>query len=208
MFSILNPNVSTINAQTIELKNSTLLSDLNIDQIIDAISNCWKENIRELFYSLPKDNEISEYRRSIWREMKNEAVANALSDFLCLMQKRDEIILKQNRLEDINQNPIWTIRKNTYYISAIEQLKIFLSTYNFTSPGMQGLVTLLNEYTSSFEYISFKELTLKLSTTLLSFRLKLTLEDGRYTISEGSGQSNYDDFIRESFPTHHEVFCI
>ena len=180
--------------------------DLNIDQIIDKISEDWVEDIRELYYSMPADQETEDYRRAIFTEVKKEGILPVLIEFLELMRQRSACMERKEKVEDAAQKHVWYIQEVSCYVLALEMLRNKLEEFSFRSEGMRGLMEFLSQSVSDAEYCAFKEEVLKLRDELVGFRMLLTYAKDRFTVSEGTGKGTYTDFLGGCFPGQIKTF--
>lgn len=202
MFSLLNKH----DINEMQAEKPAFFLDLNIDQIIDKISEDWVEDIRELYYALPTDQETEDYRRAIFAEVKKEGILPVLMEFLELMRQRTACMERKEKVEDAAQKHVWHIREAAYYVEALEMLKDKLGEISFQSEGMMGLMEFLAQCVSDAEYCAFKEEVFKLRDELAGFRMLLTYEKDRFTVSEGTGKGTYEDFLSECFPGRNKMF--
>lgn len=202
MFSLLNKHDNN----EMQAEKPDFFQDLNIDQIIDKISEDWVEDIRELYYALPAEQETEDYRRAIFEEVKREGILPVLTEFLELMRQRTACTERKEKVEDAVQKYVWHIQEAGYYVEALEMLRNKLGEYSFQSEGMRGLMECLNRCVSDPEYRVFREETVKLRDELTGFRLLLTYEKDRFAVAEGTGKGAYSDFLNESFPEHNKTF--
>ena len=202
MFSLLNKHDNS----EAQAEKPVFFPDLNIDRIIDKISEDWVEDIRELYYALPADQETEDYRRAIFEEVKREGLLPVLMEFLELMRQRAACAERKEKVEDDVQEHVWHIQEAGYYVDALEMLRNRLGEYSFRSEGMKGLMECLARCVSDTEYCAFRDEVLKLREELSGFRMLLTYEKDRFAVSEGTGKGAYTDFLSECFPEHNKSF--
>ena len=80
MFSLLSKTGETSGIQDRDTSCS-FLQDLNIDQILDHITEGWDPECRKMFEAFPASAEDEEYRRAIYQDVRNEEVYSALTEF-------------------------------------------------------------------------------------------------------------------------------
>lgn len=202
MFSLLNRHDN----HEIRTEPPVFFPDLNIDQIINKISEDWVEDIRELYYALPADQETEDYRRAIFAEVKKEGMLPVLTEFLELMRQRMFCMERKEKVEDDVQKHVWYIQEAGCYVEALEGLWQKLGEFSLQSEGMGGLMEFLAQCVSDAEYRTFKEEVLKLRNELMGFRILLTYEKDRFTVSEGTGTGTYADFLSECLPENSKTF--
>ncbi|MBP1586681.1 MAG: hypothetical protein ILP17_13455, partial [Lachnospiraceae bacterium] len=71
MFSLLSKNGEAAVTEAGDPSASFLL-DLNIDQILDKVTEGWDPECRKMFEAFPASREDEDYRRAIYSDVKNE----------------------------------------------------------------------------------------------------------------------------------------
>lgn len=180
--------------------------DLNIDQIIEKISEDWAWDVRELYYAMPADQETEGYRRAIFTEVKREGVLPVLMEFLEFMRQRRICMERKEEVEEEDQRYVWHVQEAVCYVEALEMLKDKLGAFSFQSEGMKGLMEFLSQCVSDEQYRAFREEALRLRDELAGFRMLLTYEKDRFAVTEGRGEGTYEAFLEECFPNHDKAF--
>lgn len=179
--------------------------DLNIDQIVKAVTEDWGEHVEELYYTLPESKDITDYRRAVYQDVKKEGALEAFLKFLECMKQRDLCHERKEKVEDVDQKCIWHIREVASYLEAVKVLQDTLEQVQFISTGLQELKQLVKNYMSEKEFVDMKKEAEKLYQELSSFRMLITYESDRFTIAEGAGAGEYENFLKETFPNHEKV---
>ena len=180
--------------------------DLNLDQIIDFVCADWGQEVKGLYYYLPKDQATQEYRRGIFSEMKDKGLLPLFQTFLVRMRMRRICMERKEKVEDPLQQKIWFLRETNAYTEALEGLKEGLLKEELSSEGLLGLKAFLEERLSEQNYITFREEVCSLYQELSGFRVLLTYEKERFLVEEGSARGTYDEFLKGCFPASEAVF--
>lgn len=196
MTSVLNP----INHQPVDGKNFPLFQDLNIDQIIDHITEDWGEETKELFYKLPVEIEAERYRKDFFYEMVSLNLVETFDSFLQLMNYRS--ICSKNALdvEEKIQKQVWFLKETDAYVKAVELMASMYESNEFTSEAFLSLKKKLDEYRGSKYYKDLLEASEEYMAKLLGFRLGLIYENDRITLTLGEGKCEYEDKLKALFP--------
>ena len=207
MYSLLtkNRNQQFYTEKMNSLSMPNYLIDLNVDQVIDAITEDWDEKLGKLYYWLPEDNETEDYRRDIYSDIKNDKVYAKLKNYLEVSKKRGECMVQKDRVELKVQRFVWHVREVVAYVEAVEYLLDILDEPGIISEGMKGLREYLKKYTASSEYTSFRNEAAGLIKLLKEFRFLISYENGRIVVTEGKGNGSYEDFLEQSFPNHGKI---
>lgn len=179
--------------------------DLNLDQVIDFVCADLDQEVRELYYRLPEDKGTEDYRRAIFAEIKEKNMLPVFQTFLDCMRKRKSCMERKEKVEDSLQKKIWFIREANAYREALEGLREGMEKENFSSKGLQGLKSFLEELFLGSDYVTFRKEVHSLSLELARFRVLLTYEKERFLVAEGNAKGTYGEFLKDCFPASEAV---
>lgn len=180
--------------------------DLNLDQIMDQVTEDWGQEVRAYFYAFPESRAEEAYRRAIYSDIKKEEIYNALMEFTMGMRIRKQYLERRERVVEELQKQVWYLREAQSYIAALEKLKESLEKAGPASEGMKALLDWVSGEVQKKEFQAFRAEVLSLWQELSGFRVLLTYEKERFTITEGKGTGKYDQFLSECFPAHEKIF--
>ena len=80
MFSLLTRNGSG-QGETAPAGQNSYLLDLNIDQILNKVTEGWDPECRSMFETFPSCKDDEDYRRAIYGDVKKEDVYSSLMEF-------------------------------------------------------------------------------------------------------------------------------
>ena len=200
MFRLLSVSGETQQASQTDPQNSAFIVDLNLDQILDRVTEGWGEDVRKLYETFPDTKEDEDYRRAIFTDIKKEDVLASMMDYYRSILERGRYTARKEAAHETLQKQVWYLREIITYIYSIDTLCTELKNTKLSSDGMKGLSAFLNECVSADDHIHMKEEALILWRELTSFRVVLTYEKERFTIAEGKNEGEYEQFLAESFP--------
>ncbi|MBE5862567.1 MAG: hypothetical protein E7295_06915 [Lachnospiraceae bacterium] len=180
--------------------------DLNLDQIMDQVTEDWGQEVRAYFYAFPESQAEEAYRRAIYSDVKKEEIYRALMEFTMGMRIRKQYLERRERVQEELQKQVWYLREAQSYIAALEKLKESLEKAGPASEGMKALLDWVSGEVQKKEFQAFRAEVLSLWQELSGFRVLLTYEKERFTIAEGKGTGKYDQFLSECFPAHEKIF--
>ena len=180
--------------------------DLNLDQILDQVTEDWGQEVRACFYAFPESQAEEAYRRAIYGDIKKEAIYDALMKFEMGMRIWKKYTKRRERVLEELQKQVWYLREAQGYVASLEQLKEKLEKAKPSSEGIQSLLEWISKGLQEKEFQKFREEILALWQELSNFRVLLTYEKERFTIAEGKGRGKYDQFLSECFPAHEKIF--
>ena len=187
-------------------KQPTFFRDLNLDQIMDRVTEGWGQEVLALFYAFPESQAEEAYRRAVYDDVKRKEVYDALMEFETGMCVRKQFAERREHVLEELQKQVWYLREAQKYIASLEKLKEKLENALLVSEGIKTLLEWVSGVLQEKTFREFREEVLALWQELSSFRVQLTYEKERFTITEGKGTGKYEQFLSECFPAHQKIF--
>ena len=200
MFNLLSTNDISPEENAGRSEIPAFFTDLNLDQILDRVTDGWDEGLRKLYERFPATKEDEDYRRAVYEDVKDEAVYNAMTDYYRHIRERRLFAERRDAAYEPLQKQVWYLRESITYISALESLNELLGNTELKSQGMKGLSGFLSACISDEAYRRLRDEAKLLWRELSSFRVILSYEKKRFTITEGKGEGKYEEFLSECFP--------
>ena len=72
--------LNAIDKPQVEQETASRYIDLNINQIADAVSECWGGNVTRFYALFPENSEAEQYRRDIYSEIESEGLYEGLCE--------------------------------------------------------------------------------------------------------------------------------
>lgn len=135
--------------------SSRLLCDLNLDQIIDAVTAGKQEyNLKPFFYTSLKDIDAIQYRHEIFRDLENNDLFENIKSFAQKMRTMREHLAQAEKLYYKYQKERWFLDAVEIYCDAIHSLLHDLSLADLKSRGFLAFREYLTDYTNSERFRS------------------------------------------------------
>ncbi len=205
MFSLLNKSDRNKREKDVPERPAYFI-DLNLDQILEKVTADWGEEAEGLYEGFPENRETEEYRRAIYSDIKNSEVLSAMDGYYGSIKERRLFAERKEKAYETLQTQAWYLRETCAYVDALEKLKEELDKAALTSEGMKGLLSFINDCLSSESYLKLKEEAMALRTELASFRVLITYEKEKITITDGKGTGAFEEFLSGCFPDHGKNF--
>ncbi len=173
--------------------------DLNLDQVVRQIQLAWPEPVEKFFYYLPREKEVSGYRRAIYADIKKDGVFEALNCFMERMRERNHAEENCHAVFHLMQKHVWFVLEVATYCDACTGLNEAMQGFSFDSDGMQTFKRELAEYVGSEEYVTMQNAARTLRDELATFHITLVYENDRIVVKEEKQPGTYEDFMRQAF---------
>lgn len=199
MFSLLSKNGEAAVTEAGDPSASFLL-DLNIDQILDKVTEGWDPECRKMFEAFPASREDEDYRRAIYSDVKNENIYNALTEFYYRILARSSYSEKKEKAYELVQKRVWYLREIYTYVSSVTALSDALQNTSVSSAGLKGLSDFLTATISDEAFQTLNSDVTGLWKELSEFRVILTYEKDQFSLKCGKTEAHFEHFLSECFP--------
>ncbi len=174
--------------------------DLNLDQIVDAIT-CGKEeyNLKPFFYTPPKDIKTIEYRNEIMRDLEDRALFDNIESFAQGMRTVREHIALSEKLSYKYQKERWFLDAVGTYCDVVNSLLEDLSRAELKSRGLLALRDYLAAYARSDRFNALLAETEKVKTDLSTVSYCLIIRGGSFTVRKYQSEIDYSAEVEKTF---------
>lgn len=174
--------------------------DLFLDQVVQAITEKWKEYDLAPFFYFPL-HDLSEltYRQEVYRDLEDTQVLNAVQSFSAQMKTMRVRLTQANDLYFDYAIERGFLGAAEIYYQAVESFYRQLSELSFQSRGLRGFHKYLERYVQSEPFRNLategKALTLQLS----QIRYCLLLKGDSVTVRQYDEEADYSAAVEETF---------
>jgi DNA mismatch repair protein MutS len=174
--------------------------DLNLDQIVDAITAPWKEyDLTPFFYTSLNNVNTVTYRQEVMQDLQDDTVTEAIKKFSEQMRSMRVRLTGLKKLDYKYSRERRFLGAVEIYCEAVDDLSRGLSGLKLQSRGLRAFRDYLSKYIAT---VSFGELVADLHTVktdLASIKYSLRIKDGGITISQGEPEKDYSFAVEETF---------
>jgi DNA mismatch repair protein MutS len=174
--------------------------DLNLDQVVAAITAEWQEYDLTLFYYRRlNDLDAIAYRQEVMEDLEDRSLMQAIRSFSHQMRGMRALLTQARQLDYQYARERRFLGAVELYSEAVERLARDLGSLGVTSRGLCALREYLAEYVAS---VGFRDLVTELQTlksTLSAIRYYLLLRDGSVTVRHAEAESDYTATIEGIF---------
>jgi DNA mismatch repair protein MutS len=174
--------------------------DLNLDQIVDAITIAKEEyNLRPLFYGSLKDLNTIRYRQEVMRDLENKQTFDHITAFAKQMRIMREHLEQSAKLNHKYQKESWFLDAVEIYCDAIGGLTQSLSGLDLQSRGLSAFRQYLGDYVRSERFESLVTETKKLNTQLATVQYCVLIKGNAIKVRKYESEVDYSADVLQSF---------
>ena len=188
----------SINRLTLETPE--FFVDLNLDQIIDAITAGKQEyNLKPFFYTSLNDIDAIKYRHEIMRDLENKNLFENIKSFAHKMRAMREHLAQADKLYYKYQKERYFLDAVDIYCDAVNCLVHDLSLADLKSRGFLAFREYLTNYTNSERFASLLAETKTLFADLSSVKYCLLIKDNSIRVRKYESEIDYSADVEETF---------
>jgi DNA mismatch repair protein MutS len=174
--------------------------DLNLDQIIDAITAGKEEyNLKPFFYvSLPRIEAIH-YRHEVMRDLEDAFLLRRVNTFARNMRTMREHLVRAQNLYDKENKQAWFLDAVEIYCDTINAFVQDLSRADLKSRGFLGFRDYLAHYAASLRFTSLLSETKKLKADLATVQYCVLIKGDTFTVRKYDSEADYSIEVEQTF---------
>jgi hypothetical protein len=189
-----------ISADLENLEAPEFFTDLNLDQIVEAIAASRKEyNLKPFFHYPLLRVETVGYRHEILRDLENQTLVAAIEAFAEEMRKMRSHLAQVKKLYYKLQKQSWFLDAVFLYCGAVNQLFRDLSFIDLHSRGFLEFREYLSSYLQTDDFGSLVAETQKLKSELSGIRYLVHAEGKRITVDRYDAEPDYSADVLKTF---------
>ncbi len=182
------------------LEEPEFFSDLNLDQVLDAITAGHEQYELEPFFYVPlQDVEAVDYRHEVLRDLEKHEVLEPVRRFAETMRSMGEHLVQVQKLHYQLQKQTWFLDAAVVYCDAVSGLTQELTGSGVTSRGFSRFYDFLTDYVSSDRFTSLAAETHTLKDAIAGIRYAVRIYGARVTVSRYDGEPDYGAQVEDTF---------
>lgn len=174
--------------------------DLNLDQVVDAITARKEEyNLRPFFYTPLRNVEAICYRHEVMRDMENKTLMEHIKAFAQKMVVVRRYLALIERLDFEYHKKGWFLEAALVYCGAVTDLEYNLRLADLKSRGLLAFREYMTRYVHSQEFHSLAAEAQKVKEGLLSVTYCVIIEYGKFKVRRYEGEADYSVEVEKVF---------
>lgn len=197
--SVLSRNaVDSTKAAAIEAPS--FFGDLNLDQIIDAVTASKKEyNLKPFFYAPLRDAETIYYRHEVMRDMEDPSLMGSVKAFAEKMIIVRRYLGLVENLEFNYHKRGWFLEAALVYCDAIIDLERNLSRAELKSRGFLAFRQYVTNYAHSHGFQSLLAEAQEVKGGLSGVKYCVIIHTGKFSVRRYEGETDYSIEVEKTF---------
>jgi DNA mismatch repair ATPase MutS len=174
--------------------------DLNLDQVIDAITAGSQEyNLKPFFYTSLNDIDAIKYRHEIMQDLENETLLENIKSFAQKMRTMRRYLAIGEKLYYKYHKEGWFLETVEVYCEAVNCLVHDLSLIDLKSRGLLAFREYLTNYAGSERFISLLVETKRLKGDLSTIKYCLLIKGNCIKVRKYESEIDYSTDVEETF---------
>jgi DNA mismatch repair protein MutS len=174
--------------------------DLNLDQVLNAITQGRQEyHLKPFFYMPLKDSDAIAYRHEIVQDLEGQELYDHIQSFAQRMRTMRKQLEQVEKLYYTYQKESWFVDAVETYCDAVIGLVHDLSAVNVRSRGLLAFREFVTDYANSDRFRSLQAETKTLKADLSSITYCLLIKGNRVQVRKYESEPDYSVEIEETF---------
>ncbi len=174
--------------------------DLNLDQIIDAITSGRDEyDLKPFYYTSLKDVGTITYRHEVMRDLENKILFECIQSFSEKMRRMREHLAQAAKLYYRLQKERWFLEAVEIYCEAVTSLMNDLSLVDLESCGFLAFREYLGSYVESDRFAFLFQETKEILADLSSVKYCLLIKGNGVKVRRYESETDYSAEVEETF---------
>jgi DNA mismatch repair protein MutS len=175
-------------------------ADLNLDQIVDAITAGRQEyNLKPFFYTPLHDIDAITYRHEILRDLENHVLFEHIRSFAQKMRTMREQLAQADKMYYTYQKERWFLDAVEKYCDAVTGLVHDLSLVDVQSRGFLPFRAYVTDYANSDRFTALLAETKQLKADLSTVKYSLLIRGNSVKVRKYESESDYSADVEETF---------
>lgn len=195
--SILFPGMPRLDEESSDVPE--FFSDLNLDQVVEAIAAEWKDhNLLPLFRTPLRDPRTIAYRQSVMKDLEGDSLMRAVQTFSEGMRHMREILSQADGYYRYDSERHF-LDAVAIYCSVVNDLSDELARLDLASRGLRDFRSYLTDYVASAGFQELSAKTTALLSDLSSIHYCLIIRGDDVTVRRYTGEEDYSATVERIF---------
>ena len=190
---------------------SDSLSDLNLDLLIDAITETEAPDLLKPFFRTPlQEIDLIHYRQDVMRDLENPALLQGIKTFAKGMTRVERYLSMVKKMTYDAHRKGWFLEAALIYCDTLSDQVRALSGLPLKSRGLRSFREYVTAYVNSPAFHTLSEEARKVKQALSEIVYCVTIQSGKFRVKRYEGEPDYsmeverifDKFKQGNDPSH------
>ena len=174
--------------------------DLNLDQIVGAITADWQEyDLLPFFHAALHDLDAVAYRQEVMRDLEQDAAMQAIKAFSERMRGMRGHLDRAKKVYYQHEKERWFLAAVELYCDAVERLTQDLRRLEWASRGMRALREYLADHVESTAFGALASTVRTLTGDLSAIRYCVLIRGSSVTVRHYDNEADYSSGVEQTF---------
>lgn len=182
------------------VEQPAFFADLNLAQVIDAITTRKKEyNLKPFFYTPLSDVETIGYRHQVMQDMEDASLMAQINTFAEKMIYIRRYLALVEKLDFHYHKRGWFLEAALVYCDAVTELARHLNQADLESRGLLALREYVTRYVQSPEFKSLMNDAHRVKGGLSNVKYSVIIQIGKFKVRRYEGETDYSVEVEKTF---------
>jgi len=174
--------------------------DLNLDQLVDAITAGRQEyDLKPFYYTPLHDVDTIQYRHEIMKDLERQTLLENIRSFAQQMIVMRRYLALVQKLEFQNHREGWLLEAVGVYCEAVADLACDLSQADLQSRGLMAFRAYVTNYANSPSFVSLAAETTQLKAELSGIQYCVTIKGLKFRVRKYEAETDYSTEVEQTF---------
>jgi DNA mismatch repair protein MutS len=174
--------------------------DLNLDQVVNAITAAWKEyDLDPFFYAPLNDLDAIAYRQEVVNDLGNDPLVQAVNSFSQQMREMRKRLDQANNLSYKYVIERGFVGAVEIYCAAVERLSHDLLSFDLRSRGLRSFRAYVKEYIGATSFLGLRTEANQVISDLAAIRYAFLIKDSGITVQHYDAETDYTADVEGTF---------
>jgi len=175
-------------------------ADLNLDQVIDAITARKQDyNLKPFFYNHLRNAETIYYRHEVMRDLENNELMTHIKTFAEKMVIARRYLGMVEKLDFHYHKLGWFLESVLVYCDAVIHLLHDLEQVNLRSRGFLAFQEYVTTYVHSHVFQALQKDTQKVKSGLSNVKYSVIIQEDRFSVRKYEEETDYSVEVEQTF---------
>ena len=174
--------------------------DLNLDQIIEAISKIWGSSVKDFYRYFPPTKEAVIFRQDVIRDIEENALYDTLFNALSSFSECKNISREKEKSRQNVRREVMHAEETALFCDAICALYDGLKDKSLNSEGLCNIFNALSELVASDNFLFIKEQSQSFRKEFSKLRIVVSYEGKKLVVGDSVSFSDYSSDLSSLAP--------